>query len=174
MLNQPREKSGFTLWNSHKVNSTGFTLIELIVALAIIGFLLTVTVWSISAMRLRARDSKRVANIKEIQKALELYYADQRGYPVTGGSLVVGGPLAQTLSSVGFTAYGAGSGEVYVVRVPGNIVPGGANYLYTSNKADGSACTALLCDSYRITFKLENASGTLPEGSHTAKPGSIE
>jgi len=67
-----------------------FTLIELLVVISIISLLATVTLASLNDARASARDAKRVSDLKEVQKALELYYNDSNGgngsYPSTGGS----------------------------------------------------------------------------------------
>src|SRR3989344_3413947 len=59
----------------------GFTLIELLVVIAIIGLLSTLAVVALNNARLKARDAKRVADIKQIQTALELYYQENTAYP---------------------------------------------------------------------------------------------
>ena len=59
----------------------GFTLIELLAVLAIIGILSSVIFSSLSGVRARSRDSARKQQLKEIQKALELYYAEYGRYP---------------------------------------------------------------------------------------------
>ena len=59
----------------------GFTLIELLVVIAIISLLATLAVTSLSNTRIKARDTSRVVDIKEIVKALELYYSDNNSYP---------------------------------------------------------------------------------------------
>ncbi len=62
----------------------GFTLIELLVVIAIIGLLATLSVVALNNARERARDSRRVSDIKQIQTALELYYNAEDGYPEYG------------------------------------------------------------------------------------------
>ncbi len=61
----------------------GFTLIELMVVIAIIGILSGVIIASLGSSRARARDGKRVSDIGQIQLALELYYEQNRKYPTT-------------------------------------------------------------------------------------------
>ncbi|MDP3996701.1 MAG: prepilin-type N-terminal cleavage/methylation domain-containing protein [bacterium] len=61
----------------------GFTLIELLVVIAIIGLLSSVVFSSLDGARKRARDTRRITEIREIQKALELYYDDRGYYPYT-------------------------------------------------------------------------------------------
>lgn len=66
-----------------KYNKNGFTLVEMILVTAIIGILagITLNVINIRRVQERARDSRRVADLKRIQTALELYFSDNRSYP---------------------------------------------------------------------------------------------
>lgn len=59
----------------------GFTLIELLVVIAIIGFLVSIAIFAFNSTRINARDTKRMADAKEIQKALEVYYDHYKEYP---------------------------------------------------------------------------------------------
>ena len=59
--------------------SLGFTLVELLVVIAIIGVLASVVLVSLNSARAKARDARRLTDVKQIQTALELYY-DANGY----------------------------------------------------------------------------------------------
>jgi general secretion pathway protein G len=63
-------------------NKSGFTLIELLVVIAIIGLLSSMSVYAINIARLKARDTQRLSDLRQIQKALNLYYDDNGHYPV--------------------------------------------------------------------------------------------
>jgi type II secretion system protein G len=60
----------------------GFTLIELLVVISIIGLLATIVMVSLNSARGKARDARRASDMQQIQKALELYLADNGQYPV--------------------------------------------------------------------------------------------
>lgn len=69
--------------------SRGFTLIELMVVISIIGLLSAAILAGLSNASQRSRDANRIADIKQIQNALELYAADHGGqYPVVPTSFV--------------------------------------------------------------------------------------
>jgi len=59
----------------------GFTLIELLVVVAIIGILASIVLVSLSGARGKARDARRIADVKTIQLALANYFNDYGFYP---------------------------------------------------------------------------------------------
>ncbi len=63
---------------------SGFTLIELLVVIAIIGLLASIVLASLNSARQKSRDARRIADVKQLQLALELYYDAQTppAYPV--------------------------------------------------------------------------------------------
>jgi prepilin-type N-terminal cleavage/methylation domain-containing protein len=68
------------------MKSRGFTLVELLVVIAIIGLLSTVAVVATSSTSQNARNQKRKADLVQLSKALELYYAVNNAYPPTDPS----------------------------------------------------------------------------------------
>lgn len=67
-----------------KRNQKGFTLIELLIVVAIIGLLATLAIVSLNTARQKANDTKRVADLKSMQTALELFWNGEGGgaYPI--------------------------------------------------------------------------------------------
>ena len=65
-----------------KIAKGGFTLLELLIVIAIIGILVAMGTASYSTAQKRARDSKRQGDLKAIQNAFEQYYSKNNGnYP---------------------------------------------------------------------------------------------
>lgn len=67
--------------------SLGFTLLELLVVIAIIGILSAVGLGSYQKSRKKGSDAKVKADLKEIQNAMEQYYAIEGGYPIDQDSV---------------------------------------------------------------------------------------
>lgn len=59
----------------------GFTLIELLVVIAIIGILASIVLVSLNTARSKARDTRRAADLSQVQLALEMYFDSSGAYP---------------------------------------------------------------------------------------------
>lgn len=66
---------------SNKRLANGFTLLELLVVLAIIGILTGIGLASFTSAQVRARDSQRKADLKVIASVLEAYFQKNKEYP---------------------------------------------------------------------------------------------
>lgn len=64
------------------MNKKGFTLVEIMVVMAIIGILAGLTLTAFVGSRKTARDGKRRADIETIRSALEMCRSDTDSYPV--------------------------------------------------------------------------------------------
>ncbi len=141
------------------MNKKGFTLIELLVVIAIIGLLSTLAVVALGSARVKARDSKRLADLKQVQTALELYYTDKDAYPTAAAAITLGDATHICLNAdAGFTS--AGCGSAYMGLVPTD--PSSNSYSYIS--ADGST--------YTISATLEDTVNGL-SGAIQATPSGI-
>jgi prepilin-type N-terminal cleavage/methylation domain-containing protein len=61
--------------------SRGFTLLELLMVILIIGLLVAIVMGYLGESRARGRDALRIGTVKELQKAIELYKENNGHYP---------------------------------------------------------------------------------------------
>ena len=108
---------------------SGFTLLELIIALAI-GALITSTVLlSAQGAERSQRDTRRRADLNKLSTALEQWADNNSGkYPLVGTDVTMGKPMSGTFVSEGY--WKAGS-----INDPR---PGGGQYTYQSSAVTAS------------------------------------
>ena len=73
------------MMTSLKKRSEGFTIVELLIVIIIIGILATLVVVQFTNQQKKARDTKRKTDIGAIQTHLEAYYAENGKYPTATG-----------------------------------------------------------------------------------------
>lgn len=122
------------------MNKKGFTLIEILVVIAIIGMLSALALISFTSARARGRDARRLSDLRQMATALELYNNDQNSYP--DADITLGDATHDCLNSDGFRAF-AGCTDPYMLKVPTDPVAG-TFYHYTGSST-----------SYVITATLE-------------------
>lgn len=111
----------------------GFTLIEILVVVAIIGILASIVLVGLGGFRERARDSRRIADLRQVQNVLELYANKCGRYPTQGavspdgcsGITGAGGDLAWT--DLATLLKGAGLG---IATIPNDPLAPAKNYFF--------------------------------------------
>lgn len=112
------------------IKNKGFTLIELMVVMAIIGILVGLTLTAFVGSRKSARDGKRKADLEEIRSALEMCRTDTGSYPGSvsfGGSLTCGGT-----TYMGFVPVDPINSSPYIYTYSG----GGNSYTLCANRLE--------------------------------------
>jgi prepilin-type N-terminal cleavage/methylation domain-containing protein len=127
------------------VKRKGFTLIELVVVMAIIAILALIVVGAIILARRTSIETTNRGNAKTIQTALEAYYARTRTYPDTGGTVSFESFATNTgiwadieAPKIQNTCGGAGSS----VENGGTIVSTATTYVITPYNYDCSSAMA--------------------------------
>ncbi len=135
--------------------SRGFTLVELLIVISIIGVLTTLLMANFIGVRQRARDAQRKSDLRQIQSALELYRADQGSYPANQLNFSVPN-CSNSIKSPDCTT------SIYMQEVPKD--PSGSSSSYNS----GNYYFSSNGTTYTIGACLENTSDPLGD---IASPG---
>ena len=152
----------------------GFTLVELLVVIAIIGLLSTLAFVSLNAARGKARDAKRVSDVKQIQSALELFYNNQTTprYPADLGLGAIGDTdLTTLLVSV--------ATNIPIAPTTAETGCTDVNNLYTYFSFDTGLHLVHCdvgsdCDGYTIEYCLGGATGGINSGVNPACESGID
>lgn len=80
----------------------GFTLVELLIVVAIIAIIAGIVLGSLSESRIKGRDASKIRSMNEVQKALGLYQSQFNGYPPTLDSLVTAGFISSVASGLDY------------------------------------------------------------------------
>ncbi len=123
----------------------GFTIIELLVVVAIIGLLSSVVLSSLAEARAKARDTERLQELRQVQTALEQYRTTYGQFPATGTS---GNPvlraqcagLPETGTLTGASGWVPNVAPTFISVLPADPKPGatgtGQCYAYMSDGAN--------------------------------------
>lgn len=125
--------------NYFSMKQKGFTLIELLVVIAIIGLLSTLAIVALGTARLKSRDARRVADLKQIQTALELFASDNNGGYPASSTIQLGDANHVCLNQSGFNP--AGCSSPYLATIPKD--PKIGYYFYTGAGTDYSVSASL-------------------------------
>lgn len=112
----------------------GFTLIELTVAIAVLGILAALLVVNSSSARLRSRDANRRGSMEGYRASMEQYKTAKGNYFVQSGSCVQTGTAQQSGRAVYIQASGAGCSGIY---------GGGSGRVTRRNSATNSTYSSL-------------------------------
>jgi len=96
------------------MSKKSFTLVELLVVVAIISILASALMVGLGGARKKARDARRISDLRTVQSSLEVYYAQNGIYPDVDGW----NDLENKLTGI-------------ISQLPQDPLPGNPNYDYT-------------------------------------------
>lgn len=145
-----------------KLHSSGFTIIELLIVVVIIGILSTLVITTYSGVQAKNRNSDRQASIDTIQGQLETYYVQYSKYPTLDNlndavwrQANLKNLPAASLQDPHWSSKNTGctaSNKSIVTTKPATDC-----FAYQVTSADGSTCDnkATACSQYTLTAMLE-------------------
>ncbi|MCX6793346.1 MAG: prepilin-type N-terminal cleavage/methylation domain-containing protein [Candidatus Falkowbacteria bacterium] len=133
----------------------GFSFVELMVVISIIAVLSTMAIISLNSSRVKSRDSKRVADVKQLSSALEMYYNRNGAYP----TLVTSGEALKSPDGL----------ITYMASVPSAPTPNDGNCSPEQNAFSYEQ----IGTSYVVSFCLGGKAGDLIGGMAYATPRGI-
>ena len=132
---------------SPSIRKTGFTLIEILVVVSIMGILLSIVMENIGSAQSKSRDHKRISDIKSLQLALEQYYDGNNAFPAAGNLSVLAPAYVPSIQTDPST---------------------GAQYDYLTTLGNNSFCLGTQLEATAITSLSDNAgcsTGVTPTNS---------
>lgn len=139
-----------------KKKYSGFTLVELLVVITILGILASIVLVAFRGAQIRGRDVQRKSDLKSISSALELFYSDYGRYPASGNDEILACPYSQATSTGTACVWGTGEfrdvdsanvTKTIYIRVMPKDPTKSFNYIYRVD-ATGSR--------YQLFARLEN------------------
>ncbi len=143
---------------SLKKRQSGFTIVELLIVIVIIGILATLVIVTFSGIQQRARDTQRKTDINAAQSHVEAYYANFGNYPL----------LADVQSDTWRSTNMKGLDPESLIDPKGTLtIQGSSNATQYGYTVTPAACdnSATPCDGYSLTATLEGG-GTYSKQSN--------
>lgn len=153
--------------NNSQNGMNGFTILELLIVIAIISAIIIMGFSNYSGAQKKARDTRRKSDLKQIQKALELYRGDQTvpSFPLTDVFL---NPPGNCWSSGGAAAI-CPNANIYMNKVPGDpnrTTSAGAYYYVPIGSLQYRLCACL-----ENTSDLDGSSGSCDNVNYICSSG---
>jgi len=153
---------------SLKNKQSGFTIIELLIVIVVIGILAGLVLTTFNGIQQKARDTERETDVKALHAQLEAYWAQQGFYPslTDMNDRAAGGFVATNMKGLDAGAFKDPKAAATALIAS----PGATGYAYAVTNSAGTSCEAdhTTCAKYVLTATLEgtiNGSGTYVQNS---------
>jgi len=141
----------------------GFTILELLVVLVVVGILAAVAIYSLNITRAMSRDSKRVSDISVVRAALSQFWLQKATYPASDPvDLGKPGANADLLAGNGFTVSEQATEPIFLQQSP--VGPKAGEYYRYHGSASG----------YSLRFQTERQTAYGAAGVWYAHSGGVD
>lgn len=137
-----------------KKPDSGFTVIEIIVTITVIGILLGVVVVGATSFQNRSKKTDAVSTAEEVKLKLSTYYQKHNRYPSTQSTVTT---YLQSIRA-----------ETLATKFSDTSI-----YSYSATAGDGTACVesgGVICEKYVITIDKSAWKGTTSDTNVTVTP----
>jgi prepilin-type N-terminal cleavage/methylation domain-containing protein len=135
-------------------NSKGFTIVELLIVIVVIGILAALVLNSFRGVQERARDTERRTDINAQSTQLEVYYTDNGGYPQFTGQVDTDSWITANLKGADLNSWRAPNFTANTMV--NSATPTKDQYGYQAFQADGTtACTTAPCAKFKLYWYSE-------------------
>jgi prepilin-type N-terminal cleavage/methylation domain-containing protein len=150
--------------NIQYMKTKGFTIIELIIVIVVIGVLAGLVLNSFQNVQSKARDTERLTDISAMATQMELFYQDNNGYPV----------LAGQLNSDTWISSNIKGSDLDLFRTPNSLYnsitdttnPTIAEYGLKTYTSDGTtSCNVSPCAKFKLFYKAESSGNLITKSS---------
>ncbi len=139
---------------SLKQNNKGFTIVELLIVIVVIGILAALVITTFTGIQQRARNTERQTDVKAIHGQVEAYYAQNGRYPTL-----------DNMNDAGFRTANMKGLDIDALKDPkgtaGTLVGAAAAnvYSYDVQRAGGGTCDNTTNDCAQYTLTATNEGG---------------
>ncbi len=136
-----------------KRTTSGFTVVELLIVIVVIGILATLSVVAFSNVRVRALQSEKVSKSNEIRKALERFKVENNRYP---GVSEIGGSAGATLIGMTLASITPSNADNPSYGIEGGWLSGTDKHFrymaWPNVDGSGFTCNSGPCQSYLLQY----------------------
>jgi prepilin-type N-terminal cleavage/methylation domain-containing protein len=144
--------------------ASGFTIVELLIVIVVIGILAALVLNSFRGVQERARDTKRRTDVNAQAGQLEVYYTDNGGYPVFTGQVDTDSWITANFKGADLNAWRAPNQTTN--SMVNSATPDKDHYGYTPLQSDGTtACTTAPCAKFKLYWYSEKTASVQTKDS---------
>ncbi len=149
-----------------QIKQRGFTIVELLIVIVVIGILAAITIVTYSSVQQRARNSQILSGVEAYKKALMEYATDNGFYPNVGSGVCLGANYVgnQCWNGVAGNRYVSAAIDANLAKYLPTKPTVSTNILQITTNPDYRLGATLVNSPDRIIYYLEGAGQTCLEG----------